>query len=117
MKKHVKKYLIDIQDSITNIEEFLSDITQLVEYEDRLIVRRAVERELEIIGEALNRILKLAPEIAIRSSRRIVDLRNRIIHGYDTVDNLVVWSILKRHIPDLGEDLAKLFQEEEKEEE
>jgi len=55
-----------------------------------LLVRRAVERELEIIGEAMNRILNLDNSIEIEHSRRIVDLRNRVIHGYDKVDNGVI---------------------------
>lgn len=112
MRKSVEKYYLDIRESISNIEQFLGEIDQLVDYENDLLVRRAIERELEIIGEALNRLLKLNPEVPIRNSRRIVDLRNRIIHGYDTVDNMVVWSILQKHIPLLNEDIRKILEEE-----
>jgi len=74
------------------------------------LIRRAVERELGIIGEAMNKILSLDDKIEIEHSRRIIDLRNRVIHGYDKVDNGVIWGILKRHIPKLSEEINKLIE-------
>ena len=79
-------------------------------YQQSLLIRRAVERELEIIGEAINRILTIKDDIEIQNSRRIVDLRNRVIHGYDKVDNILIWSILKTHIPLLKADVLKLLE-------
>jgi uncharacterized protein with HEPN domain len=73
------------------------------------------ERALEITGEALSRILKISEDIQIQNSRRIVDLRNRVIHGYDKVDNGVIWAILKKHLPVLKEDVNKLIHIEEEE--
>jgi len=73
------------------------------------MLRRAIERELEIIGEATNRILKIDPNIEITNSRRIVDLRNWVIHGYDKVDDVIIWGILSRDIPKLKDQVKKLI--------
>jgi len=64
-----------------------------------------VERELEIIGEATNRILKIDGSIAISNARRIVDLRNRVIHAYDAVDDVIVWSIVVKSLPGLKQEI------------
>jgi uncharacterized protein with HEPN domain len=64
-----------------------------------LRTKRAVERNIEIIGEAMSRILKLDSEIEISNSRKIVDVRNRIIHGYDSVSDDVIWGIVIRNLP------------------
>ncbi len=111
MDEKIIRYLFDIHEAINHIQEFTININSFFDYENNLLVRRAVERELEIIGEAMNRILNLdnSIEIEIEQSRRIVDLRNRVIHGYDKVDNGVIWGILKRHIPKLGEEIKKLL--------
>jgi uncharacterized protein with HEPN domain len=66
-----------------------------------LCLRRAVERNIEIIGEAMNRILKDCPQIAITNSRKIVDARNYIIHGYDSLSADILWSIVVNHLPKL----------------
>jgi uncharacterized protein with HEPN domain len=58
-----------------------------------------VERNIEIIGEALSRILTKDPEINISNSRKIVDTRNRIIHGYDSVSDEIIWGIVIKHLP------------------
>jgi uncharacterized protein with HEPN domain len=75
------------------------------------LLRRGIERELEIIGEAINRILKINPDIEISEARRIVDLRNWVIHGYDNVDAVIIWGIISRDIPKLKEQVEKLLEE------
>jgi len=82
-----------------------------VAYQNDLRTRRAVERNIEIIGEALNRVLNKDPEINISNSRKIVDTRNRIIHGYDTVSDEIIWSIIIKYIPQLREEVQKLLGE------
>ena len=72
------------------------------------LLRRGVERELEIIGEAVSRILKLDEGIEISDSRRIVDLRNWVIHGYDRVDDVIIWGVISRDIPKLKDQIEKL---------
>ena len=64
---------------------------------------------MEIIGEAMSRILKLERDFPLSNSRKIVDLRNRIIHGYDSVSDSVIWGILIRHIPILKKEVSELL--------
>ena len=64
-------------------------------------LRRAIERNLEIIGEAMNRILKLDPHFQIENTKRIIGLRNQIIQGYDTISDENIWGILINHLPQL----------------
>lgn len=70
-----------------------------------------MERNNEIIGEALNRILKSDETIIITNSRKIVDTRNRIIHGYDTVSDEVIWGIVIKHLPLLQSEIENLLGE------
>lgn len=72
-------------------------------------LRRAVERELEIIGEAVNHLLELDKLIAIENARRIVDLRNFVIHGYDKVDNVIIWGVVSKDLPKLKEQVDALM--------
>jgi len=109
MQHEILKYLYDIQESIDSITEFLGDTRDFKVYQSSKILRRAIERELEIIGEATNRILKIDPKIEIADSRRIVNLRNWVIHGYDKVDDVIIWGILSRDIPRLKEQVEKLI--------
>ncbi|WP_222439142.1 HepT-like ribonuclease domain-containing protein [Echinicola salinicaeni] len=91
MQHNIKKYLLDIATSIETINDFLGDERDFKEYESNKLLRRAVERELEIIGETTNRLLKIKPDIEINEARRIVNLRNWVIHAYDNVDNIIIW--------------------------
>ncbi len=70
-----------------------------------------MEREFEIIGEALNRLGRLAPAVAgrITSLRHIVDFRNRIIHGYDSVDDVIVWHTVQHRLPALKAEIEGLL--------
>jgi len=71
-----------------------------------------IERELEIIGEAMNRIMKIAPEIQIENARQIVDARNWVIHGYNKVDDVVIWGIISIHIPKLKKEIEDYLAKE-----
>ena len=79
MQREIRKYLFDIKFSIDSINSYLGDKRDFNEYLANKLLRRGVERELEIIGEATNRILKIDPAIAISDARRIVSLRNWIM--------------------------------------
>ena len=72
------------------------------------MLRRAVEREFEIIGEAMSRIEKLDSTIEISSKRQIISMRNRVIHGYDKIDNEIIWGTIVRHLPTLKLEIDKL---------
>lgn len=73
--------------------------------------KRAVERNIEIIGEALNRILNRNETIKITNSRKIVDVRNRIIHGYDVISDEIIWGIIIRQLPVLKIEIERLLKE------
>jgi uncharacterized protein with HEPN domain len=78
-------------------------------YQNDLRTRRAVERNIEIIGEALNRVLNKEPEINITNSRKIVDTRNKLTHGYDDISNVQIWNILINHLPTLKVECIQLL--------
>ena len=81
-----------------------------LEFQNDLKTKKAIERNLEIIGEALNRILKDNPKIEITDSRKIVDTRNRIIHGYDSVTEDVIWLIVVKYLPILKKEVEDLLK-------
>jgi uncharacterized protein with HEPN domain len=110
MELKIKKYLYDIIVSINSIYEYLGKNRDFNYYLENKLLRRAVERELEIIGEASNRIMKLDSEFPIDNARKIVDLRNWVIHGYDKVDDVIIWGILTNHLPKLKEQVENLMK-------
>ena len=112
MDNDIKTWLYDILNAIMEIESFFDDSSkEFVKYQNDLRTKRAVERNIEIIGEALGRILKRDETIKITNARKIVDTRNRIIHGYDAVSDDVIWGILIRHLPILQREVEILLGE------
>ena len=109
MARSIQKYLYDIQQSILSIEEYLGEKRDFFAYEQNKLLRRAVERELEIIGEAAKHILDMEPDIQIDDARKIVDLRNFVIHGYDKVDNVIIWGVVNKNLPKLKEQVEDLL--------
>ncbi|MEI6294228.1 MAG: HepT-like ribonuclease domain-containing protein [Methanomicrobiales archaeon] len=109
MDLEIKKWLKDIELAISEINSFFPEKKIFSEFQSDVKSRKAVERNIEIIGEALSRILKLKPDIMISDARKIVDTRNRIIHGYDSVSADVIWLIVIRHIPVLEKEIKKLL--------
>ena len=75
------------------------------------MLRRAIEREFEIIGEAMNRIDKQDSSIYISSKVQIISMRNRVIHGYDKIDNEIIWGTIVRHLPKLKSEISNLLAE------
>jgi len=111
MQRDILKLLYDIKESIDSINEYLGDNRDFIKYKENKLLRRGIERELEIIGEAINRILKINQNIEIADSRRIVDLRNWVIHGYDKVDDVIIWGIILRDVPKLKEQVEILIHQ------
>jgi uncharacterized protein with HEPN domain len=105
-----KKLLKDILDSIESIDEHLENRRVFSEYLQSKTKRRAVEREPEIIGEAVNRLLKLNSTIEISCARIIVDLRNKVIHSYDSIDNEIIWKVVMKDIPILKAEAVYLIE-------
>jgi uncharacterized protein with HEPN domain len=111
MNEKVLKCLYDIKLAIDEIEFFfLERDKKFSEYTKDIILKRAIERNLEIIGEAMNRILKEEPDFTIENTRRIVGLRNQIIHGYDSVSDENIWGIVVNHIPKLKSEVEQLIK-------
>ena len=112
MDENINKHLHDILDAINEIESFFGDKPKYFnEFCNDLCLRRAVERDIEIIGEAMNRILKENRNIAITNSQKIVDARNYIIHGYDSLSADILWSIVINHLPKLKEEAQTLLEQ------
>jgi uncharacterized protein with HEPN domain len=110
MQLKIQKYLFDIQVSIDSIYEYLGDKRDFTEYQKNKLLRRGIERELEIIGEAANRILRHDSTIKIDNVRKIVDLRNWVIHGYDKIDDVIIWGIISRQLPLLKSQVDELLK-------
>ncbi|HET7360576.1 MAG TPA: HepT-like ribonuclease domain-containing protein [Salinimicrobium sp.] len=81
-------------------------------YQSNIQLKRAVERDLEIIGEAVNRIMKLDADFPINNAKRIIGMRNQIIHAYDSISDENVWAIITKHIPLLKNNIAELIEKE-----
>ena len=110
MEKEIKIWLSDIQQAINEIDQFLPEKKMFQEFQKDLKSKRAVERNIEIIGEAVNRILSQNSSIEITNARKIVDTRNRISHGYDSVSDDIIWAIVIRDIPKLKEEVELLLK-------
>jgi uncharacterized protein with HEPN domain len=100
------KYLTDILQAIDLIESFTSDISNYDDYISDLKTQSAVERQLGIIGEAVNKFEKIFPDFTVINARKIVGFRNRLIHAYDAVDPAIIWAILKKHLDPLKKEIT-----------
>ncbi len=110
MDIEIKTWLYDILNAINEIDSFFADIPRDFNiYQKDLRTKRAVERNIEIIGEAMNRILTKDATIEFSNSRKIISTRNRIIHGYDTVSDDIIWSVVIKHIPILKAEIEMLL--------
>lgn len=110
MADEIKKNLFDILTCISSIDEHLQGKRDYNLYVTNITIRRAVERELEIIGEAMSRVLNQKPDIEISYARIIVDLRNKVIHAYDAVNNDSIWKIIIKDIPVLKAEVETLLK-------
>ena len=108
----IQKYLFDINEACGLLVQFTTGKT-FSDYSADPMLRSAVERQFEIIGEALAQLLRLDPGLRsrIKDSGRIVAFRNRLIHGYSSVADDVVWGILEANLPSLQEEVAALKKE------
>lgn len=104
------KYLSDILQAIELIEDFTKSISNFEEYRLDIKTQSAVERQLGIIGEAVNKFDLMEPDSSLKNARKIVGFRNRIIHAYDAVDPAIVWAILKNHLSPLKEEVIQKLQ-------
>ncbi len=114
----IRKYLFDIQQACRLIGEFTAG-KAFEDYKTESMLRSAVERQFEIIGEALNQMLRLDPRLEgrISHSARIVAFRNRLIHGYAAVADDVVWGVVEAYLPLLAQEVEGLLADEDTESE
>ena len=110
MNDVIKKSLSDILTSIDAIDYHLQGKRDFNFYVKNLTIKRAVERELTIIGEAVNRILKEDNQFELKESKKIISFRNRVIHSYDAVDDNLVWKVIIRDIPSLKAEVKNLLE-------
>ena len=106
------KWLQDILDACELIQMATAGRT-LADYEHDRLLRSAVERNFEIVGEALNRIRQSDPALASRipENRAIIDFRNLLIHGYDSIDHNRVWEVIQKDAPKLRLQVAQMLEE------
>jgi uncharacterized protein with HEPN domain len=109
MTEKSEKFLSDILMSIELIEEFITGL-DFNSYDTDRKTQSAVERQLAIIGEALNQFRKLEPNISIENDKQIVAFRNRLIHAYDNLDNSIVWVIINRYTQLLKSEIENLLR-------
>jgi len=110
MENDIKVWLNDIKQAIQEINEFQPDKKNFLVFQKDLKTKRAIERNIEIIGEAVSRILKAKPDFQLNNARKIVDTRNRISHGYDSVSEEIIWSIVVRDIPNLENEINQILR-------
>lgn len=109
MNSQARKRLFDTIQACVAIEQFTQD-TDFDRYLANAMMRSAVERQIEIIGESLNLAIQADPSVEneIPDAYRIIGMRNRIIHGYDSVDHMIVWDVVQSKIPVLRKQLEHL---------
>ena len=113
MERHLKAHLFDIKTAIDEVYSFFDQVPKRFdEYQKNLMLRRAVERNIGIIGEATNKIDKEYPETQISNVRAIVATRNRVIHDYAAVTDDVIWKIVINDLPKLKTGVEKLLKED-----
>lgn len=115
MDRLLKSRLFDILTAVDEIYSFFEQVPKRFdEYQNNLMLRRAVERNIGTIGEATSRILKDYPAIIISNSRAIIATRNRVIHDYASVTDDVMWKIVINDLPKLKAEVAALLSEDNK---
>lgn len=112
--EYILKHLQDVLDAINDLESCFVDFPNRFDLFEKDIMRRCVvERKTEIMGEAINRIRKKDPSFEIPNAKEVINTRNRIIHGYDSVETEFLWGLVVRHIPELKKDIQLIIAEYE----
>ncbi|MCF8409143.1 MAG: DUF86 domain-containing protein [Crocinitomicaceae bacterium] len=114
MDDRILKWLYDIQSAIKEIDSYFEkEEKDFLKYKSNLMLKRAIERDLEIIGEAINRIITKESSFVdkITDSRAIIGLRNQVIHAYDSISDENIWAILINHLPKLKSEINALIEE------
>lgn len=75
------------------------------EYDANMMLQDAVERNIATIGEAMNKALNIEADLPVSDVRKIIGTRNRLIHGYDDIDNIEIWNIIVNNLPVLKNEI------------
>ena len=110
MDREIRKLLADVKICLENIDSYIGEKEIFEQYETNFLLQDAVERNLITIGEAVNLLLKIKPDIPISNTRRIVDLRNRLTHGYDAIEVVMVWNVIIKYLPVLKTEVDELLE-------
>lgn len=112
--EYILKHLQDVLDAINEMQScFVGFPNRFDLFEHDLMRRCVVERKTEIMGEAINRIKKKDPTFEIPNAKEVINTRNRIIHGYDSLETEFLWGLVVRHIPELKKDIERIIAEYE----
>jgi uncharacterized protein with HEPN domain len=117
MDEKILKYCFDIITSIDEIDSFFKESERnFLFFSSNIMLKRAIERNLEIIGGAINRISKIDQDILknVSQFRSIIGLRNHVIHSYDNVSNEMLWSVVINHLPTLKIEIMEVIDSSEK---
>ena len=109
MTHSAKKYLEDIAMAIDKIKKFIESCPDFNAYSNDDKTKSAVERQLGIVGEAVNLYSKQSAAFEIQNANQIVSLRNRLVHAYSSVDDTIVWAIVQNHLPALKAEIKILL--------
>ncbi len=113
MNERIEKSLHDVLQMVDEIDGYFADgERKYANFVGDVRPRRAVERNIEIIGEAVNRILRADPDFPITAGRKIVNMRNLVAHAYDSLDTEMVWLIVINHLPPLRAEVERMLAEE-----
>ena len=115
MDERILKWLFDIKIAIEEIDSYFENQEKdFLKYRENVMLKRAIERNLEIIGEAMNRILKRDSSFdsKISNAKAIIGLRNQVIHAYDNISDENIWSILINHLPKLKLEVDQLVDKQ-----
>jgi uncharacterized protein with HEPN domain len=110
MERKAAKLLEDIRDAAAFVRQ-ATETKSLEDYRGDRLLRQAVERNFEIIGEAVGRLARLDPETAakIGDFQQIIAFRNLLIHGYDLIDESQVWEVIRSNLPTLESEVSALL--------
>jgi len=112
MARDLRAYLWDVLQAARDIQSFIAGKNEN-DYVQDAMLRAAVERKLEIVGEALQQANRFFPDAVdrISDSQQVIALRNRLIHGYSTVSDSLIWEVLENDIPVLLQEAQMLLDE------
>ncbi|WP_312074766.1 DUF86 domain-containing protein [Chryseobacterium sp.] len=112
MDEKILKWLYDVDNAIFEIDSYFSGFPKdFLQYKQNIMLKRAVERDLEIIGEAVNKIIKKDNSylIKISEAKSIIGLRNLVVHAYDSISDEIIWSVLLNHLPKLKSEIKLII--------